>query len=72
MVSIVRLVPANSNIDSVLIMDAARRRLNYLGPPGWRAMAGQTDDLFRARGYPELARSFLVGSPISSKYAATH
>jgi hypothetical protein len=47
-------------------MDAARRRLNYFGPPGWRAMAGQTDDLFRAQGYLE----FPLASPLVPRWLA--
>jgi hypothetical protein len=75
MISIVRLMPAHSNIDPILMMDAARRRLNYLGPLGFRAMAGQTDDLFRKQGYlefPLASPQFLVGSGKLKKSAATH
>jgi hypothetical protein len=64
MISIVRLMPAHSNVDPILMMDAARRRLNYLGPPGFRAMAGQTNDLFRQQGYLE----FPLASPLVPRW----
>jgi hypothetical protein len=43
-----------TNRNAVRLADTARRQANYLGPHGFRAMRGQTDDVFRRRGYHRL------------------
>lgn len=43
-----------TNRNPLRLADCARRQANYLGPLGFRAMRGQTDDLFRRRGYYRL------------------
>lgn len=43
-----------TNRDRVAAADTARRQANYLGPVGFRAMRGQTDERFEERGYHRL------------------
>lgn len=43
-----------TNKDPVPLADTARRQANYLGREGFRAMGGQTDTRFLARGYHRL------------------
>lgn len=45
---------AKTNRNAVRLADNARRQANYLGPLGFRAMRGQTDEQFRRRGYHRL------------------
>ena len=54
MATVVYVYVGTTNRNRTALADTARRQANYLGPYGFRAMKGQSDQSFIRRGYLRL------------------